>query len=251
MVNVILKTEREIRIMREAGKILAQIIKKLSNGVKRGISTYDINGEAKDLCKYYKVNPAFLGYKGYPAATCLGVNDTVVHGIPSKEEILKEGDIISIDMGIIYKGYYSDCAVTVGVGSVPENAQRLISATRDSLEAAINQAKKGKTVGDIGYAIQSITELAGFSVVKQMVGHGIGKALHEDPQIPGFGKQNTGVELKEGMVFAIEAIVNEGSERIKFLKDGWTTKTEDGKLSALFEHSVAITRQGTVVLTAE
>jgi len=247
--GITIKSKKEINIMRKAGKILAEIVKQIQEYVKEGVSTSRLDTIAKDLCKENKVKPAFLGYRGYSAAGCYGVNDTVVHGIPSKDEVLKEGDIISVDMGVIYKDYYSDMAVTVGVGDISTNAQRLINATRDSLYAAIRQAKEGKTIGDLGNAIQTVAELAGFNVVREMVGHGIGKNLHEEPQIPGFGTPGEGLELKEGMTLAIEAIINEGAGTIKFLEDGWTTKTADGKLSALFEHSIVVEKDKAEILT--
>lgn len=247
--SVKIKSAEEIKIMRKAGKILSLIRNEIVSNVRPGISTYELDEIANKLCKEKSVKPAFLRYSGYPATACLGVNDTVVHGIPSKEEILEEGDIISVDMGVIYKDYYSDHAVTVGVGEISENAQKLVNATKDCLYSAIKQAKAGNTIGDIGFAIQSVAELAGFSVVKQMVGHGIGRELHEDPQVPGFGNRGEGLELKEGMTIAIEAIINEGDMGIRLLEDGWTTKTIDGKLSALFEHSVLIFKNKAEILT--
>lgn len=235
--------------MREGGRMLADIMREIVSNAKVGNSTLGLDKIANDLCKKNKVKPAFLGYMDYPATACFGVNDTVVHGIPSKDEILNEGDIISIDMGIIYKDFYSDHAVTVGIGDIPENAQRLINTTKNCLDTAVEKATAGNKIGDIGFTIQSIAELAGFSVVKQMVGHGVGRNLHEDPQIPGFGNRGEGLELKEGMTIAIECIINEGDEGIKFLDDGWTTKTDDGKLSALFENSIAINKNKAEVLT--
>jgi len=247
--SITIKTDKEIELMRKSGKILSDIVEEVSQKVREGISTLKLDKFAQDLCKRNAVKPAFLGYRGYPASLCLGVNDTVVHGIPSEDEILKEGDIISLDMGVIYKGYYSDKAITVGVGKIAGNAQKLINATEDALFAGIKQAKVGNTVGHIGFAIESVVDLAGFSVVRQMVGHGIGKALHEDPQIPGFGKRGEGERLENGMTIAIEAIINEGSSDIEFLEDGWTTKTSDGKLSALFEHTVVVGERKATILT--
>jgi methionyl aminopeptidase len=247
--SITIKTDKEIELMRKSGKILSDIVEEVSQKVREGISTLKLDKFAQDLCKRNAVKPAFLGYRGYPASLCLGVNDTVVHGIPSEDEILKEGDIISLDMGVIYKGYYSDKAITVGVGKIAGNAHKLINATEDALFAGIKQAKVGNTVGHIGFAIESVVDLAGFSVVRQMVGHGIGKALHEDPQIPGFGKRGEGERLENGMTIAIEAIINEGSSDIEFLEDGWTTKTSDGKLSALFEHTVVVRERKATILT--
>lgn len=247
--SINIKNEKEIALMREGGHLLSQIVSDVAGKVSSGVSTQELDELAKDLCRKSKVKPAFLMYRGYPAALCLGVNDTVVHGIPSSKEVLKNGDIISVDMGIIYKNFYSDMAITVPVGKVSDGATRLINATRDALFAGIKQAKEGRTIGDIGYAIQSIAEIAGFSVVRQMIGHGIGRSLHEDPQIPGFGEKGEGIRLKKGMVLAIEAIINEGSSEIRFLDDKWTTKTSDGKLSALFEHTVVVGEQEASILT--
>lgn len=244
-----IKERLKIEKMRKGGKILAKIVKEIVVSIAEGVSTYKLDVLALDLCKKYNVKPAFLHYKGYPATACFGVNDTVVHGISSKNEVLKKGDIISVDMGVIYKGYYTDKAVTVGVGKISKEASRLINATRDCLYAAIRKVKAGNTIGDLGHAIQSVAELAGFSVVKQMVGHGVGKALHEEPKIPGFGNPDEGVELKKGMTLAIEAIINQGKDGIRFLSDGWTTKTIDGKLSAIFEDTVLVKKKGAEVLT--
>jgi len=245
----LIKEENDIKKMREAAKILARIIKKLKKDTKPGVSTYELDKEAFDLCEKNNVKQGFLNYSGYPATGCFGVNDTVVHGIPSKDEVLNEGDIISIDMGVILDGYYSDMAVTIGVGEVADNALKLMNATRDCLYAAIKQAHEGKNIGDLGNAIETIAELSGFSVVRQMVGHGIGRQLHQEPQIPGFGNPGEGMALKKGMTIAIEAIINEGSEKIEFLDDGWTTKTKDGKLSALFEHTVLVGKNKAEILT--
>lgn len=245
----LIKTKRELSRMRRAGKILSQIVKRLVKKTKVGVSTYDLDCLAFDLCKKYRVKPAFLNYNGYPATGCFGVNDTVVHGIPSKNEILMNGDVISIDMGVILEKYFSDMAVTVGVGKISKSAQKLIDTTKNCLYTAIKYACDGNTIGNLGNAIQTVAELSGFSVVKQMVGHGIGKNLHEEPQIPGFGVPGEGMELKEGMTIAIEAIINQGDEGIRFLDDGWTTKTTDGKLSALFEHTVLVGRGKAEILT--
>ena len=247
--GISIKTDFEIGIMREAGRILANIVKELVRNIKEGYSTYKIDINANDLCKRNNVKPAFLGYRDYPSTACLGVNDTVVHGIPGEEEILRNGDILSVDMGIIYKGYYSDMAVTVGVGKISKIARKLIDVTRDCLYSAIDVTKAGNTIGDLGFAIQSTAERAGFNVVREMVGHGIGRELHEEPRIPGYGTPGEGIELKAGMTLAIEAIINEGGREIKFLDDGWTTKTVDGKLSALFEHTVVVGKRAAKVLT--
>jgi len=248
---ITIKNTDEINIMKEGGKILYGIVEDIKSKARVGISTYQLDQRAFDLCKENKVKPAFLHYRGYPATLCVGVNDVVVHGIPSKDEILADGDIISIDMGIIYKEFYTDMAVTVGVGAINKKAERLINCTKECLQAAILKSKGGSTIGDIGYEIQSIAELSGFNVVRQMVGHGIGRNLHEDPQIPGFGNLKEGIKLSEGMTLAIEAIINEGDCSIKFLEDGWTTKTIDGSLSALFEHTVVVKEDAAEILTID
>lgn len=245
-----IKTDEEIEIMRQAGKILAQIMIELEKYARVGISTEDIDRKANNLCRQFNVVPAFKGYNGFPASICSGLNDIVVHGIPNKKEILKEGDIVSIDMGIIYKGYFSDMAISVGLGEIAPEAEKLLSATKMSRDAGIRMAIEGNTIGDIGFAMQEVAELAGYSVVREMVGHGIGKKLHEEPEVPGYGQRGKGVKLAKNMVLAIEAIINEGSSDITTSrKDGWTTKTKDGKLSALFEHTVVVGKEGSEILT--
>lgn len=249
MGSIKLKTKNEVDIIRQGGKVLAATMEKLIVATKAGVLTGELNVFAGELCSQYKVTPAFLGYRGYPANICIGVNDTVVHGIPSKNEILKKGDIVSLDFGIIHKDYYSDMAVTIGIGQISKAGQKLIQVTRDALNAGIKQATSGNTIGDIGFAIDSTVRKGGFSVVRQMVGHGIGQNLHEDPYVPGYGNKGEGQVLRDGMVIAIEAIINEGKEAINFLEDGWTTKTADGKLSAIFEHTVAIGGRQAEILT--
>lgn len=229
--------------------MLGEIVEKLGGMVKVGISSWDIEEEARALLKIYKVKPAFLNYHGYPCVSCVGVNDTAVHGIPNKNEILKEGDIISIDMGLIYQGMYLDHAITVPVGKVSDESEKLINVTRDARNAGINQAKAGNRVGDISNAIQTIAELAGFSVIRQMVGHGVGYELHEPPQISCFGEKGTGEVLEEGMTLAIEAMINAGGSEILILDNKWTTKTQDGKNSAIFEHSIVVGRKKAEILT--
>jgi len=247
--GILLKTKDEIEVMRQAGGILARIISKIKQQVQPGVSTAQLDRIAADLCAQYHVKAGFLGYRNYPATACFSLNDTVVHGVPSEDEVLQEGDIISIDMGIVYKKFFSDMAITVGVGTISDEAQGLLDVTKECLQKAISQACEGKRIGDIGHAIESTARKAGYSVVRQMVGHGIGHNLHEEPQVPGWGTPGTGAMLKKGMVIAIETIINQGTEKIRFLKDGWTTKTADGKLSALFEHSVAIGKKRGDILT--
>lgn len=243
------KTEAEIKIMRKAGKILAEILGELTEMVKPGITTQDLDDKAMALCKKYNVQPSFLGYEGFPAAICVGVDDVAVHGIPSTEEILLEGEIISIDMGVILEGYHSDSAVTVAVGEIDTDAQRLMETTRLALKAAIKQAVEGNRIGDIGFAIENVANMAGFSVIKQMTGHGIGKELHEAPEVPCFGEKGKGEQLIAGMTIAIEPMINEFDSWIEFDADGWTTRTEDGGRSAIFEHTIVVGKKAAEVLT--
>jgi len=246
--QIILKTKEEIEIMARAGKILAQILDELKKEVKPGIRTKDLEIKARKLMAEYKVQPAFLGYEGYPAAICTSVNDVIVHGVPSDYQ-LKEGDILSLDLGIKYKGYYADMAVTLPVGKVPEEAQRLIRVTKKALKRAIKKARPGNTIGDIGNTIQRYVEKRGFYVIKELCGHGIGRELHEEPQILNYGKRHTGAKLVPGMVFCIEPMVSMGTEKIKKASDGFGYATADGSLSAHFEHMIAITKNGRIILT--
>jgi methionyl aminopeptidase len=233
----------KIEKMKEAGVILSKILKEISLMAKAGTSLLDIDNRAEELCKQNNVTPAFKNYEGFPKSVCVGVNNVVVHGIPD-EYVLQEGDIVSLDMGIKYKDVYSDCALTVAVGKISDSAKKLIEATRLAVLRAIKEAKPGKTVGDLGYAMQSTVEAQGFSVVREMTGHGIGYHLHEEPFIPGYGNKNSGEKLYEGQTLAIEAIINEGKPGIYISReDGWTSTTKDGKLSALFEHTVVVGKE--------
>jgi methionyl aminopeptidase len=243
-----LKSKRDLEMMRQAGKILAGIMQQIKESVKAGIATLDIDNLAQELILKENAVPAFKGYKGYPATICTSVNEGVVHGIPSDRK-LREGDIISLDLGLNYKDYFSDIAVTLGVGAVSQEARKLIETTKNALGQAIKQAKVNNRLSDISYAVQSYVEKNGFSVVRQFVGHGIGKSLHEEPEIPNFGRRNQGVVLKEGMVLAIEPMVNAGTWECEVLADGWTAVTKDGAFSAHFEHTVAITDKGAEILT--
>jgi methionyl aminopeptidase len=220
----------------------------LKEKVKPGITTGDLDSYSEDLVRKKGAVPAFKGYMGYPYSLCISVNSEVVHGMPSNR-VLIEGDIVSLDFGAYYKGYYGDAAITVPVGYVSEDAARLIRVTEQGLYDGIREAKKGNRLGDISAAVQNRIEAAGFSVVRDFVGHGIGKKLHEEPQIPNYGIKGRGVELKAGMVLAIEPMVNEGTYKVKITDNGWTVITEDGKLSAHFEHSVAITNDGPDILS--
>ncbi len=245
---VILKQPEEIERIRASNVIVAEILKELKKAVKPGITTRELDKLAEDLSRKKKVKPAFKGYMGYPFSLCTSVNEEVVHGLPS-ERVLVEGDIISLDFGVLQQGYYGDAAITVPVGKISERAAELLKVTEQSLEEAIAEARPGNRLGDIAFAVQSRVEAAGFSVVRDFVGHGIGKGLHEDPQIPNFGVRGRGMELKVGMVLAIEPMVNAGTYRVRMKRDDWTVVTDDADLSAHFEHSVAITERGPVVLS--
>jgi methionyl aminopeptidase len=246
---VILKSPNEIEKIRQSNVIVVEILEILRQKVEPGTNTLELDQISEELALDRDAKPAFKGYRGYPYSLCASVNQQVVHGIPSKRP-LKEGDILSMDFGISYQGYYGDAAITVPVGKVSQVAQRLMATTKEALFSGIEQAAPGKRLSDISHAIQSRAEAVGFSVVRQFVGHGIGKALHEDPQVPNYGKPGMGIRLKPGMVIAIEPMVNAGGYEVKTLDDGWTTVTKDGSLSAHFEHTVAITEEGPVVLSA-
>lgn len=255
---VSIKTKEEIAIMKEGGKILSQILRKICQQVRAGISTYDLEKLAKDLISKYNAQPAFNGYKGYPATLCTSVNNKVVHTIPSKEEILKNGDIIGLDLGIKYKGLFTDTAATVGVGNISRQARRLIKVTKKALDIGLSRVRPGSRIKDIGQAIQEYVEKNGFSVVRALVGHGVGRAVHEPPQIPNFlprpgekGWEDIEVVLESGMTLAIEPMVNAGGPEVRTLEDGWTIVTLDGSLSAHFEHTVVVTGKGCEILTKE
>ena len=243
-----IKTPQEIEILSEGGKILAAIIGDLRSYLKAGIATRDVDNQAERLIKKANVLPAFKNYKGFPACICVSINDEVVHGIPGNR-ILKEGEIVSLDVGIIHKDYYADTAVTIGIGKVSPQLEKLLEVTYQSLFKGIEQAIEGNHLSDISHAIQKCVELNHFSIARDFVGHGIGRSLHEDPEIPNFGSPKNGPLLKEGMVFAIEPMVNLGSWQTRVAEDGWTVKTQDGQPSAHFEHTIVITRQGPKILT--
>lgn len=245
---ITIKTPEEIKIMAEGGKILAKIVKELEKQVKPGVKTVELDGLAESLVLKYGGECAFKGYQGYPACLCTSVNEEIVHAVPS-ERVLKEGDLLSLDLGIIYKGFNTDMAVTVPVGKVSEETKKLLEATRKSLEAGIKEVRAGRTFGDISCAIQEYVESQGFNVVRDLCGHGIGKDLHEDPEILNYGERGEGEEIKEGMVFCLEPMVTAGDSRIKRIKNGFTFQTQDGSLSAHFEHTIAVTQTGPQVLT--
>jgi len=246
---ILLKSPRELEHMRAAGRILADVKTLLVSLVKPGVSTKDIDAEVEAFILGRGAASAFKGYRGYPATVCTSINSEVVHGIPSSKRKLKDGDIIGLDLGCIVEGYYGDCAVTLPVGAVPARVQELLDVTRESLDKAIVQCRAGNRVGDISQAVQAHCESHGFGVVRAFVGHGIGRALHEEPQVPNFGEAGRGPALKAGMVLAIEPMVTMGSWEVKVLDDGWTAVTTDGSLAAHFEDTIAITDDGPDVLT--
>lgn len=247
---VTLKSEREIELMRIAGLTTARILDAMCQMVQPGVSTWDLDRYAELECKKLGVIPTFKGYHGFPGCVCISVNDEVVHGIPSKKRILKEGDIVGLDFGVTQDGWNGDTARTVGVGKVSPEAEKLMKVTQESLLRGIAEAKAGNRVFDIGHAVQTHAEGFGYSVVREFVGHGIGRELHEDPQVPNYGPKGKGLLLKVGMVLAIEPMINAGKADVKVLQDGWTAVTTDRSLSAHFEHTVAITEKGPVILTS-
>lgn len=246
---ILLKTTAEIAKMRRSGIALRQVHEAVAACVKPGASTMDLERAAVAKIAELHTIAAFKGYHGFPAALCTSVNDEVVHGIPSEKRILADGDIVSVDCGVIIDGFYSDSAVTYAVGTASAETQRLLDVTKASLERGIQQALVGGRLGDISFAVQELCEEQGFGVVKEFVGHGIGKSMHEDPQVPNYGTRGKGPRLKAGMVLAIEPMINLGGAGVKVLPDGWTTRTLDGSYSAHFEHTVAITKDGPQVLT--
>ncbi|MFA5322512.1 MAG: type I methionyl aminopeptidase [Smithella sp.] len=245
---VILKLPDEIEKARASNRIVAEVLSRLREKVKPGVKTKDLDKFAEEIAEKRGAKPAFKGYHDYPHSLCISINEVVVHGMPS-ERVLEEGDIISLDFGVFYQGFCGDSAITLPVGKVNQQASRLMQITEQSLYAGIEQAKNGNRLGDISAAVQSLVEDAGYSVVRDFVGHGIGKNLHEEPQIPNFGKKGRGIELRSGMILAIEPMVNEGEYKVQVLSDGWTVVTKDGSLSAHFEHSVAITDNGPDILS--
>ena len=245
---ILIKTPEEIKIMAEAGKILAKIIKQLMKMIEPGITTKELNRVAEALILSYGTKPAFKNYEGFPAALCVSVNEVIVHGVPSNYK-LKQGDIISLDIGLIWQGFYSDMAVTVPVGKCEPETLRLIRVTKKALKRGIKKARPGNTFGDIGNTIQRYVESQGFNVVRDLCGHGIGKELHEEPQILNFGKRHTGPKIKPGMVFCLEPMVTIGDYKLKKSDDGFGFETADGFLSAHFEHQMAVTETGVDILT--
>ncbi len=235
--------------MRRAGQVVREVLELVRSKVKPGATTFDLERAASARLKDLGVKAAFKGYRGYPCVLCTSVNSEVVHGIPSPKRVLKEGDIVSVDFGVVIDGYYGDAAITVPVGSIAPEAQRLLKVTEESLKAGIAVVRPGATLGDVGAAVQGVVERQGFSVVRDFVGHGIGSNMHEDPQVPNFGEAGRGMKLKAGMVIAIEPMVNAGRPDVKVLDDGWTAVASDGSMSAHFEHTVAVTANGARILT--
>jgi methionyl aminopeptidase len=249
---ITLKSPREIEIMRRANVIVAEVLQELKRRVAPGVTTLELDAIAEEMTLKRSAIPAFKGYsvggRVYPCCLCASVNEEIVHGIPSSRA-LRAGDIIGLDYGVVYEGYYGDSALTVGVGKVSDEAQRLMEVTERSLYTGIEQLRDGRRLGDLGAAVQRVAEDAGFSVVRSFVGHGIGKRLHEEPPVPNYGEPDQGLRLKEGMVLAIEPMVNIGGHEVEIKEDGWTAVTKDGSLAAHFEHSVAITKDGPYILS--
>ncbi|HUP25621.1 MAG TPA: type I methionyl aminopeptidase [Thermoanaerobaculia bacterium] len=247
---IVRKTRGELDLMDEANRIVHQVLDILEQEVAPGISTRELDRIAEGHIRAAGAAPAFLGYNGFPATLCTSVNDVIIHGIPN-DMPLREGDIIGIDCGVLHLGYYGDAARTFAVGRVQPPAGRLLDVTRRALEAAVGQVRPGGRLSDIGHAVQGVVEEAGFSVVREFVGHGVGTSLHEDPQIPNYGEPGRGIKLRPGMVLAIEPMVNAGDPEVRMDEDGWTARTVDGSLSAHFEYSVAVTEAGARVLGVE
>lgn len=246
---LILKTDREIEIMKNAGRIASKALKLAGEAVEPGVSTLDIDNIVRKYIESQGARPSFLNYGGFPASACISVNNVVIHGIPSKSSIIKSGDIVSIDVGAFFEGFHGDNAATFACGEISQEAQALLDATRESLYEGIKMAHIGNRIGDIANAVQKYAEARSYSVVRDFVGHGVGAKLHEDPSVPNYGTPGRGVRLLSGMTIAIEPMINAGTYEVEILDDEWTTVTADGKLSAHFEHTVAITPDGPLILT--
>lgn len=244
-----LKNAEQIKLMQVAGRITGEALLVAEEAVKEGVSTWEIDRKIRAYIEKCGARPTFLGYGGFPGSACISINDEVIHGIPSKKRILLEGDIVKVDVGACYRGYNGDSARTFPVGQISDKAKKLIEVTKESFFEAAKAAVAGNRIGDIGYAVQSYVESAGFSVVRQYVGHGVGAELHEDPEVPNFGTAGRGARIYSGMTLAIEPMVNVGTAAVKVLDDGWTVKTADGELSAHYEHTLAITDNGPLLLT--
>ena len=245
---ILYKSPAEIESLDRANALVVKILDALEDMVAPGVSTWELDRASEEMARKAGARPAFKGYRGFPGSLCASINEEVIHGIPSKKRALKDGDIVSLDFGVVLDGYYGDSARTVAVGEVPEETRRLMLVTREALDLGLAQARPGKRLSDIGHAVQSHVERSGFSVVREFVGHGIGSSLHEDPQVPNFGAPGKGKKLMPGMVLAIEPMINAGKCGVKMDADGWTARTEDGSLSAHFEYSVAVVPTGARVL---
>jgi methionyl aminopeptidase len=246
---IVLKSAREIGLMRQAGHILADVMDRLRVSVKAGMSTLEIDEDVEAFIVARGARSAFKGYRGFPATVCVSINEEIVHGIPSARRKVRDGDIVGLDLGCVVDGYYADCAFTLAVGPVPPAVQKLLDVTRESLDLAIKECWPGRRLSDVSHAVQAHVEAHGLSVVRAFVGHGIGRALHEEPQVPNFGDPGRGPQLRPGMVLAIEPMITMGSWEVKILDDGWTAVTKDGSLAAHFEHTVAVTEGEPEVLT--
>lgn len=245
-----IKTDEEIELLRESNLLVGKTLGEMAKHIRPGVSTLELERIADEFIRSHGAVPGFLGYGGFPNSLCISVNDVVVHGIPSADCVLKEGDVVSIDCGTLKNGYYGDSAYTFEVGRVDDEIHRLLVTTKESLYKGIEKAVAGLRIGDIGHAIQSYCESAGFSVVRELVGHGVGRNLHEDPQVPNYGRAGQGIKLKEGMVIAIEPMINLGERHVYIEEDGWTIRTRDRKPSAHFEHTLAIRKHGVDILSS-
>ena len=246
---IILKTAEQIRLMKEAGRITGEAILKARDVIRPGVSTWEVDRVIHDYIVKCGAKPSFLGYAGFPGSACVSVNSEVIHGIPSRKRILEEGDLVKVDVGALYRGYHGDSAKTFAVGRVTPEAERLIERTRECFYRGVAKAVAGNRIGDVGHAVQTCAEEAGFSVVREYVGHGVGSQLHEEPNVPNYGTEGRGCRLYAGMTIAIEPMVNAGGAGVRVLPDGWTVVTSDGRLSAHYEHTVALTDDGPVLLT--
>lgn len=247
--SITVKTAAEIEIMQQANRIVAGVLSLLQNNMKAGLTTMQMDTWAEEYCRDHGAEPAFKGYRGFPGSLCISINEQVVHGIPSTKVKVREGDIVSVDFGTKYKGFYGDSAVTIPVGKISEENTKLLTVTREALERGISQVRVGNRISDISRAVQEHAEKYGFSVVRQFVGHGIGTSLHEGPEVPNYVQKQASPRILDGMVVAIEPMINVGTHKVKVLKDGWTVITADRKPSAHFEHSVAATADGPLVLS--
>jgi methionyl aminopeptidase len=247
--SIIVKTSEEIEVMRQANRIVAGVLEMLRENMRPGLSTRQMDRWAEEYCRDHGAKAAFLGYRGFPGSLCVSINEQIVHGIPSKKVKVREGDIVSVDFGVVFNGFYGDSAVTIPVGAISSKNERLLRVTQQSLELGINQVQVGNRISDISRAVQNYAESHGYSVVRQFVGHGIGASLHEAPEVPNYVQKQASPRIVEGMVLAIEPMINAGTEKVKILRDGWTVITADRKPSAHFEHSVAATTDGPMVLS--